>query len=410
MSGHFWYHFNGFKKMARLLLTIILIFAYVALQARETPYINFESSSWEQVLQKAKAEQKYVFLYAYTLSCRYCRQMEKEVFNQKEVSDFYNTKFVSYKINIDDEAAGTALAKKYGITNFPTYLFFDGSEKPVHQSLGGKPAEKFITDGENAFNPEKAIFSLKEKYDKGDRSAELLYNFGNALENFGSEDSPLEKVVKEYLETQSPQQLQSDKNLRFVFTKYFEFKSPVTQYLLANADLFKPLFGADLVQKRVQRIVTNTASKAGQKNDSELFKEVVTAVGQKYTYSNQLLGLSKIYFYQGQKNWNKYAQETLDYSVKVDSTDSGTFYETAAYVKAFAKDIPTMEIGAQLIKKAIALDKKYEYLCIYATLLHKTGKNKTASEAAKEALALAESTGEDGSDAKELIANISKAH
>ncbi|WP_138475708.1 thioredoxin family protein [Dyadobacter bucti] len=396
--------------MARLLLTAILVFAHAALRARETPYINFESTSWEQVLQKAKAEKKYVFLYASTPGCRYCRQMEKEVFNQKEVSDFYNTRFVSYKINIEDGSVGEALAKKYGVKSYPTYLFFDGSEMPVHQSLGGKPAEKFIMDGENAFNPEKAIFSLKEKYDKGDRSPELLYNFGNALENFGSEDSPLEKVTKEYLETQSPQQLQSEKNLRFVFTKYLAFNSPGTQYLLANADLFKPLFGADLVQKRVQRIITNTAGKAGQKNDAELFKDVVTAVGQKYTYSNRLLGLSKIYFYQGQKNWNKYAQETLDYALKVDSTDSGTFYETAAYIKAFAKDIPTLETGAQLIKKAIALDKNYEYLCIYATLLHKTGKNKAASETAKEALALAESTGQDGSDAKELIAEISKAH
>jgi thioredoxin-related protein len=395
--------------MARLVLTVILMFAYGVLRALETPYIRFESSSWEQVLQKAKAENKYVFLYASAPGCRYCRQMEKEVFNQKEVSDFYNEKFVSYKINIEDGSVGAALAKKYGITSYPTYMFFDGNGKPVHQSLGGKSAGKFIMDGTNAFNPEKAIFSLKTKYDKGDRSPELLYHFGNALENFGSEESPIEKVVQEYLETQSSEQLQSDKNLRFVFTKFLDFKSPGTQYLLSNADLFKPLFGAELVQKRVQRIITNTAAKAGQKNDAELFAEVVTVVAQRYTYSDRLLGLSKIYFYQGQKNWNKYAQETLDYSVKLDSADSGTFYETAAYIKAFAKDIPTLKIGAELIKKAILLDKNYEYLCIYATLLHKTGEDKIASETAREALALAESKGEDNSTAKELIAEIGKS-
>lgn len=401
-------HFHC-SKMTRLLLSTIILLSAFASRARETPYINFEASSWETVLQKAKADQKYVFLYAYTPSCRYCKQMEREVFNQKEVSEFYNSRFVSFKINIEDEGVGTALAKKYGISSFPTYVFLDETAKPVHQSLGWKPAEKFIMDAKNAFNPETAFFSLKGKYDQGDRSAELLYNFGNALENYGSNDSPKEKVVKEYLETQSPEQLHSDKNLRFIFTKYLDFKSPGTQYLLANADLFKPLFGSDVVQQRVLRIITNAARDAGKASDTELFREVVTAIGQKYSNSNRLLGLSKIYFYQGQKNWNKYAQETLDYSVNVDSTDSRTFYEAAIYTNAFAKDIPTMEIGTKLIKKAIVLDKNYEYLCVYATLLHKTGKNKAASEVAKEALALAKSTGEDDSDAKELITEISKA-
>ena len=108
--------------MRKFLLIVLLLFTVSVCQAQIKSGINFSGSSWKEVLFQAEKEGKYVFLYAYTPSCQFCRQMEKEVFTNQEVINFYNSRFINYKINIEDGANGEALSKEFGIAAYPTYI------------------------------------------------------------------------------------------------------------------------------------------------------------------------------------------------------------------------------------------------------------------------------------------------
>lgn len=167
--------------MRIFLLIPLLLFTTFVCNAQEKERINFIDSSWDIVLQRAKKEKRAVFLYAYTPACRFCAQMEKEVFVNEEVADFYNTNFVSYKINIEVNAKGEALATQYAIVGFPTYMYFNKNGELLHQSGSAKPVNEFILDGQNALNPQKALFSLKRRYDSGERSTALLFNYSTVM-------------------------------------------------------------------------------------------------------------------------------------------------------------------------------------------------------------------------------------
>src|ERR1044072_2926152 len=57
--------------------------------------------SWEQVKQKAKAENKYIFIDVFTTWCGPCKMMDKTVFINDTVGTFFNQHFISVKVQMD---------------------------------------------------------------------------------------------------------------------------------------------------------------------------------------------------------------------------------------------------------------------------------------------------------------------
>lgn len=392
--------------MKRILFLLAVLVSSPLITAAQS--INFTTNSWEEVVRNANASGKQIFLFAQTKSCRYCRQMEKEVFTNPKVIDYYNTNFISYKIDIEDGGVGEAISKQYGIMGFPTYLYFDKSGKKSHQSSAFKPAEDFIQDAKNASDPNTALFPMLNRYDSGERTPGLLFSLTNALSHYLVNDNPKEKVIEEYLATQSASELESEKNLRFIFTNELGFKSPATQYLLQNQEKFIPVLGKAVVEKRAQRIITHTANMAGRTNDMEVMGELKKVISQNFVDTSKVLSLAQIYFYGGRRDWLAYAKSTLTYGNTVGATDWQTMYETGIYLRHFAKDMETIKTGIQIMSKVLDLHKNYEHLCIYSQLENKAGNKDLALKAAKEALKVSNDEGADGVEAQELISELTK--
>src|SRR5688500_3765008 len=60
-----------------------------------------EGLSWEHILQKAKTDNKYIFVDFYTTWCAPCKAMEKNVYPDTRVGDVMNDKFISVKVQMD---------------------------------------------------------------------------------------------------------------------------------------------------------------------------------------------------------------------------------------------------------------------------------------------------------------------
>lgn len=114
-----------------------------------TRRIAFEPSNWEQALAKAKKEKKLVFLDAYTMWCRPCIQMAKDVFTLDRVADFYNSNFINVSMDME-KGDGPAVNKKYKIGAYPAFLYVDGDGNVVYQGGGYQEATEFIQLGKEA--------------------------------------------------------------------------------------------------------------------------------------------------------------------------------------------------------------------------------------------------------------------
>ena len=78
---------------------IILIAFVCALSLKTQAQTNFQPLGYTDVLDLAKKENKHVFIDFYTDWCAPCKRMAKDVFPQKEVGDYLNTRYVCLQLN-----------------------------------------------------------------------------------------------------------------------------------------------------------------------------------------------------------------------------------------------------------------------------------------------------------------------
>ena len=116
--------------------------------------IAFVTASFNELLAKAKEENKLVFIDGYTTWCGPCKLLAKETFPQKEVGTYMNPRFVCAQIDME-RGEGPELAKRFNISAYPTMLILrpDGT---LVDKLGGYFAPLPFLD------KIKAIFSTVE--------------------------------------------------------------------------------------------------------------------------------------------------------------------------------------------------------------------------------------------------------
>ncbi|QJD77342.1 thioredoxin family protein [Spirosoma rhododendri] len=108
--------------------------------------IQFTEASWKDVLKKAKAEKKIIFLDAYASWCGPCKMLQKKVFTQRAVGDLYNSKFINVKMDME-KGEGPALSEVYPLEAYPTLLYINADGRVIRKVVGAIPAEELIAVG-----------------------------------------------------------------------------------------------------------------------------------------------------------------------------------------------------------------------------------------------------------------------
>lgn len=106
--------------------------------------ISFFHGTWDQALAESKKTGKPIFLDAYASWCGPCKYMAKTAFKDGDVGKVYNKKFINVKMDME-KGIGPELARKYGLTAYPTLYFLNGSGDVLKKVVGGQSASNLIT-------------------------------------------------------------------------------------------------------------------------------------------------------------------------------------------------------------------------------------------------------------------------
>jgi thioredoxin 1 len=110
--------------------------------------IQFTNARWAEVLKQAKAQKKVIFLDAYASWCGPCKMLQKNVFTQKTVGDYFNKRFINVKMDME-KGEGPALSQVYPLEAYPTLLFIDGNGRVVKKAIGYMNADDLIAVGKS---------------------------------------------------------------------------------------------------------------------------------------------------------------------------------------------------------------------------------------------------------------------
>lgn len=192
------------KKLS-ILLSLLILSTITFAQG-----VHFvQGSSWEQLLVKAKAEHKSIFMDCYATWCGPCKEMDRSVYPVDSVGAFINIRFICVKVQMDRTThdndtvkswyeQATALVKKYNLNAYPTLLFFDENGNAVHKVTGFHDAGQLTNAARDAQNPEKQYYNLLEQYKSGRLSYKLIPQLAHEAQRV-DEKSLADKVAANYI-------------------------------------------------------------------------------------------------------------------------------------------------------------------------------------------------------------------
>jgi thioredoxin-related protein len=322
--------------MKRLAIIPILLIAGVMQSYAQTDTskgISFvHDLSWQQILQMAKSEDKYIFVDCYATWCGPCKWMDKNVYPEDSVGIYMNAHFISVRLQMDtskrdddevqrDYAVAQEIKQKYHIWSYPCYLFFSPDGNAVHKSVGTMDSKGFLSLAGAAMNSKMQYYTILANYRKDEKDSSqgpiLLEAARKAGELYVSDEVALE-FVQNYLDKLPENMAWTFEKIKLfdlclecircedrIFEIYYRGRKEIDS-ALNNLDYADTRINIIIYREKIKPILDNV-KKSGEKPDwNRIENEIAKAYGSHYAKINILKGL--VEYYNSTKNWHKYVK------------------------------------------------------------------------------------------------------
>ena len=285
--------------MRNYITTLVLLCFSLAMGKSQG--IEFFHGTWKDAVAKAKAEDKLLFIDAFAKWCGPCKAMAKNVFTQQKVGDFFNANFINLKLDME-EADGISFGHKYPVSAYPTLFFVDGEGKVIKNVTGGQQPDGLIAIGVDAIKKNDKSGSFKEKYDAGDRSYDLVFNYVKAL---NAASKPSLKISNDYLGT-SPQ-LTEEQRLKFILEASIDADSKLFDDVISNKGKIINIVGQKTFEEKCKSACQLSVNKAVEFEMESLLTEALDKA--KKTFPNEadvFCAKAQMQYYKSFNNFEKY--------------------------------------------------------------------------------------------------------
>ncbi len=236
--------------MKKLMLSLLVSLVSLTGMAQT----NFRQISFSEGIEAAKKEGKLVFVDFHTSWCGPCKRMAKEVFPTKQVGDYMNSHFVCLAINAE-KGEGVELAKTYKIKAYPTMTIIRTDKSEAGNVVGYREPTQLVNELERLINPNMSAEALKARYNKGERTPQLVSAYASLIADEGYKSGDRDKYIKAigdaknlvdgYFAKLTTKQKVSLDN-KFVYEAYArDVNGPVMQFLIHNLDKMDASFKAE---------------------------------------------------------------------------------------------------------------------------------------------------------------------
>ena len=367
--------------------------------------IQFENSDFATILSKAEQEKKLIFLDAYASWCGPCKLMERNVFTDKTVADYYNKNFINAHFDME-KGEGRELAAKYGIRSYPTLLFLNQDGDIVGKELGYIQTAEFLELGKKNNNPQLVNTNLKEEFIKGKLDQPMLLQF---IELYGSKDPVLAKQASEkYFENKKDQVFSPEEvNALLNFTQSTEDKNyKVFKNNKAGITALLPeekYTQFDHYLQLVQLVKSATDDKTGTIDDGKILREGAGLLPKDDLIKS--LNIYKLNYYAAHQNYAAYEKTALEYYKNPDEFNNSELLTAASIFNDGVKNPSSLQTAARWAEKAVMAGENYTSTSILASLYDKLGKKEEAKMFAGAAANFAR---EENRDAGKMIEIMNK--
>jgi thioredoxin-related protein len=420
--------------MMKQLILALFIFP-AAVFAQDHGIIFSQLGSWEDVLQKARAEHKYVFVDCYASWCGPCKEMDRTIFTNDTVGKFMNKWFIAVKVQIDQTKKdptdiknwyGTAdnFQKQYAIIAFPSFLFFAPDGAILHKGIGEKGVEEFLDMAKTATDPQQQYYTLMRKYENRELPYSQMPNLATTAKNF-YEDSAANRIAADYIElylVRLPEDsLWTRENISFIqsyrrnlhtngklFESYCQKKDKI-DIIMGERGFSNNLINAVVYADVMTPAVTEALAGHAEPKWNQLTRTIAGKYGDDCAQKIVLKG--RVVYYKAAKQWKKYAKYMVirfDNAGIVNYPAGGATFmvlnNIAFEVFKYSDNRKELKRALVWVDRALSMDSTHSSAPVIdtkANLLYKLGKK-------QEAVMLEEESVKLDPDNKEFLTTVSK--
>jgi thioredoxin-related protein len=414
-------------------IVIVLIFGNLSF-AQANDGITFQQNlTWQQVLQKAKEENKYIFVDCFATWCAPCREMDQKIFPLHSVGDFFNKNFVCIRLQMDTSAKDNEQIKNlyrdahtimadYRVYVYPTYLFFSPEGKLVHRAAGGYNEKGFLSIAKDALDSSKQYFKMFDDYKNGVRDtaamkklagyARMMKDNGlanqiaddffsklsykdlkdtdnlNFLRGF-SQGKNARKLIREYVNNLKTSEYFTKENIDFFYTFTSSTKDKSFSILYKNCAKIDKIMGrGDYAESKIQYVLQNEIvdpvifpnrrASDIEPNWNQLYNNIKSDYNQQY--ADRVILNSKWQWYSAKKMIllaNKYEVIVINkYGKYIDLWYKNNF-SWDIFKNSNKKEELEVALGWINVEEA-RKEKMYNVIDTYANLLYKLGRTNEA--------------------------------
>ncbi|PHR35220.1 MAG: hypothetical protein COA38_02705 [Fluviicola sp.] len=258
---------------------IIFAFALVviSIQTSFAEGINFQHLTLKEGLEKAKKENKKVFIDVYATWCGPCKYLTKNVFVDEGLGAFMNEHFVSLKLD-GEKDDGLQLMNDFNLDSYPTMLFLNPDMDLLKKIVGAVGADEIELAGNEVVFPETtAIYQLEKKYDTGNRDREFLAEYVVELLNTDGEPA---LILANFLELYPAPDLTNDNEFLVFCLGIDDRDDPTMKVFLNDLDGFREIYGEFVIMK-LNMTVYGIVTDAIEADDRSI---VSTEIGKIYPF------------------------------------------------------------------------------------------------------------------------------
>lgn len=423
---------------------LLSIFVFDNINAQE-PGIKFDSiQTWEKIILKAKAENKYILIDCFATWCGPCKAMEMNVYNREDVGTFANPRFISVKLQMDStsnddkiiiqlRSFARKISQDYNIISLPSFLIFSPDGIPVHKGIGYYEPKEFISFLFDGLDSSKQFYTKIDQFESSKLCINEYPELAIQAKQLGYKEKSTKIALKfktNFLDTLDNKLIYQNNIISFINNNWDLFSSKDSFFYICynnpeSVDSIVPntskLFVDYIISREeIHGKIYSKGTPVIKYHNWDLIKREIANKYKKID-ANKLVLNEQINFYKRSENWEKYVFFREKKIREQPPTAGGGFSGDAWNLNSDAWDIflkcTNMKIllsALNWIDLSIKLAEEgsdnvlFAYYDTKASILYKIGRKKEAITLEQKAISIAKSKGENYDDYIKAIEKMQK--
>lgn len=368
--------------------------------------INFRAITFDQALAASKKENKPIYMHGYADWCHYCKYMVDSVYTNKEVADFYNSNFISIKVNLEKE--GKEINKILKAHTYPTIVFYDVNGEVMHRAAGRKYTQPFLELGKEALDTNRQMRAFKTKYESRTATPYEVQFYFRMQEIAGMSS---QSQINEYLTRLSDSEFVTPNSWRIMYDIIKDPTLPVMNRFIDNKEVLSSKYTADSVNNKLITVHNSYLMQYVQQLDSVGYEKAKQKIrnNPKLDLAEKICAWAELNKYKMKSEWDIYRVEGKKFIEKYATNDARRLVDVAqVYYDRFPGDKDMMAVCEDWVKRSLKMADTYKGNNLLASISFVLGKKDQALQAANHAIDLAKIEKKDYTQTTMLIAAIER--